>query len=106
MAERIKNTEVGYGTYFEQVMKQYDNEDYVILITDSEQADNLERQFLRKRKAGAKLIVWQLLPYHTRISKHHDVVYVCGYSDRLLSLVKNIIEGKIGQIEEIEKIKL
>ena len=106
MAERIQRTDVGYGTYFEQVMKRYDNEDYLILITDSEQADNLERQFLKKRKPGAKLIVWQLVPYNTRISKHHDVVYVCGYSDRLLSLVKNIIEGKLGQIEEIEKIKL
>ena len=107
MARKIESLNVGYETYFEQIMNQYNGEKYVMLITDSEQADNLEKRWLKAVKPeGAKLIVWQLKPYHTRISKDSSVVYVCGYSDRLLGLVKNIIEGKAGQIEEIEKVLL
>jgi len=107
MSEKIASTNVGHGTYFEQIMSHYDREKYVVLITDSEQADNLEKRWLKANKPdGAKLIVWQLQPYHTRISKHSSVVYVCGYSDRLLGLIKNIMEGKIGQVEEIERIQL
>jgi hypothetical protein len=107
MARQIESLKVGAGTQFEQIMRHYNGEKYVILITDSEQADNLEKRWLKMNKPeGAKLIVWQLKPYQTRISKHDSVVYVCGYSDRLLGLVKNIIEGKTGQIEEIEKVSL
>lgn len=107
MARKIARTNVGHGTYFEQLMSKYQGEKHVILITDSEQADNLERVWLRTKKPdGAKLIVWQLAPYGIRISNHPSVVYVNGYSDRLLGLVKNIIEGKGGQIDEIEKISL
>jgi hypothetical protein len=107
MARKIEKTNVGYGTYFEQIMKHYNGEKYVILITDSQQADNLEKKWLEASKPdGAKLIVWQLKPYYTRISEHPSVVYVYGYSDRLLGLITNIIEGKAGQIEEIEKICL
>lgn len=107
MASQIAGTHVGYGTYFEQIMDHYNGEKYVILFTDSEQADNLERKWLKvKKPEGAKLIVWQLKPHYTRISKDPSVVYVSGYSDRLLGLVKNIIEGKAGQIEEVEQISL
>ncbi|PLS19583.1 RNA-binding protein [Bacillus sp. M6-12] len=107
MARQIEETRVGAGTYFEQIMDKYNGEQYVLLITDSESADNLERKWLNTKKPeGAKLIVWQLMPYHTKLSKDPSVVYVAGYSDRLLGLVKNIMEGKAGQIEEIEKIEL
>lgn len=106
MAKQIENTKVGFGTRFEQIMRHYNDEKYIVLITDSVQADNLEREFLRKRAKGAKLIVWQLIPYGTRISKNPSVIYTYGYSDRALSLIKNIIEGRGLQIEEIEKIEL
>lgn len=107
MARKIQATRVGAGTRFEQIMKHYNGEKYVILITDSEQADNLERRWLQTNKPeGAKLIVWQLQPYYARISKDPSVVYVCGYSDRLLGLIRNIIEGKSGQVEQIEQITL
>lgn len=107
MAREIQATNVGAGTYFEQIMQNYDGEKYVVLITDSESADNLEAKWLNTKKPnGAKLIVWQLKAYQTRVSKHPSVVYLSGYSDRLLGLVKNIIEGKSGQIEEIEKVEL
>lgn len=107
MAKKIRDTNVGWSTYFEQIMKNYKGEKYVLLITDSESADNLEKVWLKTKKPkGAKLIVWQLNAYNTRISKDPSVVYVCGYSDRLLSSVKNIIEDKICQLEEVEKIIL
>lgn len=107
MARKIASTDVGHGTYFEQLMSKYQGEKYIILITDSEQADNLERKWLRANKPnGAKLIVWQLVPQGIKISNHPSVVYVSGYSDRILGLVKNIIEGKGGQVDEIEKISL
>lgn len=105
MASSIAETYVGYGTYFEQIMKHYNGEKYLLLITDSEQADNLESKWKKARKPdGAKLIVWQLQAYQTQLSKDPSVVYLRGYSDRLLGLVKAIIEGKTGQMEEIQKI--
>lgn len=107
MSRKIAKTEVGAGTNFEQIMKHYDGEKYVVLLTDSEQSDNLERKWLKTKKpAGAKLIVWQLVPYYDRISKDPSVVYISGYSDRLLGLVKNIMEDKIGQLDQIEEIEL
>jgi len=107
MVNTIRNTKVGHGTYFEQIMDKYDGEKYVLLLTDSESADNLEKRWMRTSKPnGAKLIVWQLSPDYIHLSKDASVVYVCGYSDRLLGLIQNIIEGKTGQIEEIEQISL
>lgn len=107
MARQIASADVGYGTYFEQLMRNYKGEKFVILITDNEQADNLERSWLKAQKpAGAKLIVWKLVPNGIKISKDPSVVQVAGYSDRLLGLIKNIIEGKSGQIEDVEKVVL
>ena len=107
MASEIEKTDVGCGTQFEQIMKNYNNEKYVILITDSEQSDDLEKVWLKKgKKEGAKLIVWQLSPYYTEISKDPSVVYLRGYSDRMLSVIRNIIENKGTQLEEINEIKL
>lgn len=106
MVHQIEKTDVGYGTYFEQLLDHYRGEKYIILLTDSEAADDLETKWLRTNKPkGAKLIVWQLMAYYTKLSKDPSVVYISGYSDRLLGLVKNIIEGKVGQIEEIEKLE-
>lgn len=107
MAKKIAKVDVGCGTYFEQLMDKYDDEKYIILITDSMSADNLEKVWLRHKKPnGAKLIVWQLEAYKTKLSNHPSVVYLAGYSDRLLGLVKNIIEGKAGQIETIKSIQI
>lgn len=105
MADAIANTSVGYGTYFEQIIGKYNEEKYVILITDSEQADDLEKEWKRvNKKKDLKLIVWQLANYETKISNDSSVIYLAGYSDRLLSLIKNIIEGEFGQIDEIKSI--
>ena len=107
MAKNIADADVGYGTYFEQIMKHYNGEKYIILITDNMYADELEKAWLKAKKPkGAKLIVWQLVAYQTKASNDKSVIHLAGYSDRLLALVKNIIEGKAGQIEEIEKISL
>jgi len=108
MASQIGNTDVGYGTEFEKIMPFYKGQKYTILITDSMQADDLESKWLRdkNRPKDAKLIVWQLTAYGLKISKNPSIIYLCGYSDRLLSLVKTIIEDKGTQMDEIEKIKL
>jgi hypothetical protein len=107
MARKIERTDVGYGTYFEQLMRVYQGEKYVLLLTDNMQADNLEKRWIgTKKPEGAKLIIWKLCPNGITISKHPSVIQVAGYSDRLLGLVKNIIEGKAGQVEEVEKVVL
>lgn len=107
IAKAIERTDVGYGTYFENLMKFYKGQKYVILITDSEQADNLEKKWKRaKRPDGSKLIVWQLTASKTKISKDPSVINLCGYSDRILALVKTVIEGNITQVEEVEAVVL
>lgn len=107
MARKIENTKVGLGTNFEQLMDHYRGEKYVMLLTDSNQADNLEKRWINTKKPeGAKLIIWQLVPYGIKISKDPSIVQVAGYSDRILGLVKNIIEGKVGQVDEVERIIL
>ena len=88
-------------------MKFYKGQKYVILITDSEQADNLEKKWKRaKRPDGSKLIVWQLTASKTKISKDPSVINLCGYSDRILALVKTVIEGNVTQVEEVEAVVL
>ena len=107
MAHKISKLDVGYGTEFEQLMDKYNGEKYIVLITDSMAADDLESVWLRHKKPnGAKLIVWQLEAYRTKLSNDPSVVYLAGYSDRLLGLIKNIIEGKAGQIEAIKSIQI
>ncbi|MCL2322804.1 MAG: hypothetical protein FWC47_11960, partial [Oscillospiraceae bacterium] len=107
MAYDIERTDVGYGTYFESIMKEYTDQKYIILITDSMAADDLEKLWINAKKPkGAKLIVWQLAAYKTKISKDPSVIYLAGYSDRLLSLIKSIIESDGNQIDEIEKIDI
>lgn len=108
MAEKIKRTDVGYGTEFEKIMPMYKGQKYTILITDSMQADDLESKWLKdkSRPQDAKLIVWQLTAHGLKISKHPSVIYLRGYSDRLLSLIKKIIEENGTQMDEIEKIQL
>lgn len=107
MADMIKNVDVGYGTYFEQIMEKYNGEKYVILLTDSESADNLENVWKKTRKPkGAKLIVWQLSAENTKLSRDNSVVYLSGYSDRLLSLIRGIIENNVNQLDEIKAIQV
>ncbi len=107
MAYDIVKTDVGAGTYFESLMDEYDGQKYIILITDSMAADNLEKLWIKvKKPKGAKLIVWQLASYKTKISIDPSVIYLAGYSDRLLSLIKSIIESEKNQIDEIEKIDI
>lgn len=108
LAEQIRQLDTGYGTYFGQIMQHYKGQKYVILITDSESADNLESAWISAKKPqGAKLIVWQLKPYGHRVAspKRTDVVYFQGYSEAILGAIRNVIEGK-GQLDDIEKVKL
>lgn len=107
-AKRIVSTDVGWGTCFEPLLDKYEGEKYVILITDGQQSDNLEAKWaaLRGRPAGSKLIIWHVMGYNNKVSTRSNVVYLKGYSDRLLSVLKNIIEGKAGQLDQIEAIKL
>jgi 60 kDa SS-A/Ro ribonucleoprotein len=107
MAREIEKTEVGAGTHFEQIMEHYNGEKFVLLFTDSEQADNLESKWLNAtRPDGARLIVWQLANTGTHISNDPSVIYLTGYSDRMLGVVKAVIEGRSTQIEDIESIQL
>jgi TROVE domain. len=107
MSKKIQDTNVNHGTEFEKLMGEYDGEDYVVLITDNQPADNLEARWLRaKRPNGAKLIVWQVSMSGHKISKDKSVVYIQGYSDKLIGLIQNIIEGKSNQTELIEAINL
>jgi hypothetical protein len=104
----IAKTDVGYGTCFEPLLNDYQGEQYVVLITDGQQSDNIEGKWakLSGKPNGAKLIVWHVVGYNNKVSNKNDVVYLKGYSDRILGVLKNIIEGKAGQLEEINKVKL
>lgn len=108
IAKKIENTDVGYGTCFEPLLDNYNKEKFVILITDGQQSDNLENMWtlLKNRPYGAKLIIWHVEGYFNKISTRNDVIYLKGYSDRLLSVLKNILEDKGLQIEEIKKVKI
>lgn len=108
IANRIAQTDVGYGTCFEPLLEHYKGEKYVVLITDGQQSDDLEVRWanLRGRPAGSKLIIWHVAGYNNKVSTRSDVVYLKGFSDRLLSVLKNIIEDKAGQLEQIEAVRL
>ncbi|GHU47897.1 ribonucleoprotein [Spirochaetia bacterium] len=107
LAKDIADTDVGGGTSLELLMQHYTGQKYVLLLTDSEQANDIGAKWLKAKKPdGARLIVWQLQAYQTKVSNALSVLYLAGYSDRLLALVKNIIEEKGTQIEEIEKIEV
>ncbi|OPZ83999.1 MAG: hypothetical protein BWY74_04318 [Firmicutes bacterium ADurb.Bin419] len=43
---------------------------------------------------------------NNKVSTRSDVVYLKDYSDRLLSVLKNIIEDKVEQLDQIEAVKL
>ncbi|MDF2879597.1 MAG: hypothetical protein K0R54_154 [Clostridiaceae bacterium] len=106
MSRKIQATNVGCGTLFNQIMKHYNGQKYIILITDNEPADNLEKAWLsaKNKPEGAKLIIWKMVANKNKTSNDKSVAHVFGYSDRVLGLIKNIIEDKCGQVEEIEKI--
>jgi 60 kDa SS-A/Ro ribonucleoprotein len=107
MADEISKSGGHGGTYLGKLLKEYRGQKHVIILTDSETADDFETVWKKKTKAhGAKLIVWQLQAYHIKLSNDPSVVYIAGFSDRLLSLVKSIIEDKGNMMEEIEKIAL
>jgi 60 kDa SS-A/Ro ribonucleoprotein len=79
----------------------------VIILTDSETADDFEADWKKNAKRkGAKLIVWQLQAYRIKLSNDPSVVYIAGFSDRLLSLVKSIIEDRGNMLEEIDNVVL
>lgn len=106
-AKDIANVEVGWGTNFETLLEHYNGEDVVIIVSDGQQADNMERKWesLNKPK-NAKLIVWNLVGYNNKISNRNDVIYLKGYSDSLLKTLANIIEGRAGQPEIVESISI
>jgi 60 kDa SS-A/Ro ribonucleoprotein len=107
IASAIARTDVGHGTMLGEIMREYRGQKYLLLLTDSVAADDLESLWLRAKKpAGAKLVVWQLQAYKTKLSNHPSVIYFAGFSDRLLELLKRIIEDKSTQLEEIEAVVL
>ncbi|KNY30107.1 hypothetical protein [Pseudobacteroides cellulosolvens] len=107
-AKLIEKTDVGYGTVFEPLLDNYQGEKYIVLISDGQQSDNLESKWakLANKPKGAKLIIWHLVGYNNKISNRDDVVYLKGYSDRLLGVLKNIMEDKAGQLESIKAIEI
>jgi hypothetical protein len=129
----VMHTEVGHGTYFEQCMTgyiarsdyygsylnprrcefqrcegaAYQGEDVYVLLTDGQQADNLEKAWAEARKpAGAKLIIWDVVGYGTRISNRPDIVYLRGYSSSMMDVVRRIIEDGTNQIDQIQEYTL
>lgn len=107
MCKDILSTYVGYGTNFETILSQYNNEKFVIIVTDGEQSDNFEAKWRNTpHPSGAKVIVWQLMPYNHVISKSPDFIYLRGYSDKMLSVIKNIIEDDGNALDEVKKITL
>jgi len=108
ITKRIAQTDVGHGTCFEPLLDDYRGEKYVVLITDGQQSDNLEAKWakLRNRPEGSKLTIWHVMGYNNKVSTRSDVVYLKGYSDRLLSILKNFLEDKAGQLDQIEAVKL
>jgi 60 kDa SS-A/Ro ribonucleoprotein len=107
MAEEISNSGKHGGTYLGKLMKYYRSHKYVIILTDSETADDFEANWKKNAKRkGAKLIVWQLQAYRIKLSNDPSVVYIAGFSDRLLSLVKSIIEDRGNMLEAIDNVVL
>lgn len=109
-AIRIKQINVGMGTYFESLLNHYSGENYVVLITDGQDAGNMERKWasLTNRPANAKLIIWHVAghAYFNKISTRSDVLYLKGYSDTLLKTLQNIMTGKAGQPNVVRSLKL
>jgi 60 kDa SS-A/Ro ribonucleoprotein len=105
MAEEISGSGEHGGTRLGSLMKQYRGEKIVIILTDSETADDFEVEW-KKKSPRARLIVWQLQPYHIKISHDPSVLYIAGFSDKLLTLVKKIIEDKGTMIDEIKGMTL
>lgn len=109
-AVRIKKVDVGWGTCFETLLDGYNGEDVVILVTDGQQSDNMERKWksLSNRPANSKLIIWHVAgwDYFNKISKDSSVMYLKGYSDGLLNVLANLITGKAGQPEVVRNVKL
>ena len=63
-----------------------------VLLTDGQQADNLEKAWAEARKpAGAKLIIWDVVGWRTRISNRPDIVYLRGYSSSMMDVVRRIM---------------
>lgn len=109
-AIKIKNSDVGYGTNFETLLDGYNGEDVVIIVTDGQQSDNMERKWqkLCNRPANSKLIIWHVAgwDYFNKISNDASVMYLKGYSDGLLNVLANVITGKAGQPEVIKNVTL
>lgn len=106
-ANEIKQTNVGYGTKFETLLQGYNNENIVLIITDTQQSDNIEQAWKKlKKPKNAKFIIWDIVGYiqRNRISNDSSILYVRGYSDRTISLISNLILGKAGQKEVVNSV--
>lgn len=108
-ATRIVKTNVGWGTEFESLLPHYRGEKYVVLITDGQQSDMLQRGWAKLDKpVGARLIIWHVVGtnYLNKVSNRDDVLYLTGYSDVLLRNLSNILQDKVGNREGVDAVVL
>jgi 60 kDa SS-A/Ro ribonucleoprotein len=133
LAQEIMSTDVGYGTNFEQcitgdihdkdsdywgyrsrssatthsVEAEYHGEDFYIMLTDGEATDNLEAAWARARKPkDAKLIIWHLETSDRKVSNRPDIFYLFGYSDKMVDVVRTIIETGANHVDIIKNYEL
>lgn len=109
VAKDIQNTDTGYGTNFQTLLRGYNQENIVLLITDMQSCGDVEQTWQNlKKPANAKFIIWDVVGYsrHNVISNDASMLYIRGYSDRVMAVITNIILGKAGQKEIVQQIIL
>lgn len=109
VAQQIRKTNVGYGTNFDTLLQGYNQENIVLIITDTQQNSDVEKKWKSLNKPdGAKFIIWDVVGYMNRnvISDDPSILYIRGYSDRTMSAIANLILGKAGQKEIVHNVKL
>ena len=91
--------------------------DKIVVLTDMQMYDewgNLGETFekylkkYRKINPDVKVLFWNLEGYGkaTPLKMNHNVLEVCGYSDKMLEIVPKIWKNQNALIDEIEAIKL
>ncbi|MCX7748138.1 MAG: hypothetical protein N2645_14820 [Clostridia bacterium] len=107
-AQMIKDTKVGCGNRFETLLDGYQGEKYVLLITGGKKCDELKSRWIRLkgRPRGSKLMIWHIKGYEHYLTRRNDIVCLNGYNDRVLYVLKNIIEDIADRGLQIESIQI